>query len=632
MADGGDDSGSKINVIVKTPKDKETIEIEPNANIREFKAEICKKFKSPPEQLCLIFAGKILKDTETLDQHGIKDGLTVHLVIRSANKAQEQAAQRAQQSPSSPAAAGSPAPSTTTTTPTPTPAPGTGGTPNPSPFGLGGMGGLSGMGNLGMGSANFMEMQQRMQSELMRNPQLLQQIMDNPFVQSMMSNPEIMRQLILSNPQMQQLMERNPEISHMLNNPELLRQTMELARNPSMMQEMMRSQDRALSNLESIPGGYNALRRMYTDIQEPMLNAAQEGLGANPFSALLNPENPDSSRQQGTENVDPLPNPWAPAGQRSSTTPSTTQSSSSSSSSTTTTTADTSDKTTTTTTTTTPTGSSQSTTSPSTGGMGGGFGLPGFGTEGMFGTPGMQSVIQQISENPQLMQNMLQAPYMQSMMQAMTQNPSLASQVIGSNPMFAGNPQLQTQLQQQLPTFLNQMQNPEVQQLMTNPRALQAILQIQQGMQNLSQEAPGLMPGLFPAGARGPGMPGATTSTSTPSTSTNTTTTSSSSPQPMDTSGTANTTSTSSTTQSSSSSSSSSSTTQPQQMSQLMAQMMQTLAGMGQGTQTPEVRFQVQLEQLNAMGFINREANIQALQATGGDVNAAIERLLGANG
>ena len=44
--------------------------------------------------------------------------------------------------------------------------------------------------------------------------------------------------------------QRNPEISHMLNNPELMRQTMELARNPSMMQELMRSQDRAMSNLE----------------------------------------------------------------------------------------------------------------------------------------------------------------------------------------------------------------------------------------------------------------------------------------------------------------------------------------------------------------------------------------------
>lgn len=43
----------------------------------------------------------------------------------------------------------------------------------------------------------------------------------------------------------------------------------------------------------------------------------------------------------------------------------------------------------------------------------------------------------------------------------------------------------------------------------------------------------------------------------------------------------------------------------------------------------PEVRFQQQLEQLNSMGFVNREANLQALIATGGDINAAIERLLG---
>jgi hypothetical protein len=40
----------------------------------------------------------------------------------------------------------------------------------------------------------------------------------------------------------------------MLNNPDLLRQTMELARNPSMLQELMRNHDRAISNLESIPG------------------------------------------------------------------------------------------------------------------------------------------------------------------------------------------------------------------------------------------------------------------------------------------------------------------------------------------------------------------------------------------
>lgn len=30
------------------------------------------------------------------------------------------------------------------------------------------------------------------------------------------------------------------------------------------------------------------------------------------------------------------------------------------------------------------------------------------------------------------------------------------------------------------------------------------------------------------------------------------------------------------------------------------------------------------------MGFLNHEANLQALMATGGDISAAIERLLGA--
>lgn len=39
------------------------------------------------------------------------------------------------------------------------------------------------------------------------------------------------------------------------------------------------------------------------------------------------------------------------------------------------------------------------------------------------------------------------------------------------------------------------MQNPDVQNMMSNPRALQAMMQIQQGMQMLQEEAPGMMDG-----------------------------------------------------------------------------------------------------------------------------------------
>ncbi|KAH7100150.1 hypothetical protein BKA62DRAFT_707761 [Auriculariales sp. MPI-PUGE-AT-0066] len=46
----------------------------------------------------------------------------------------------------------------------------------------------------------------------------------------------------------------------------------------------------------------------------------------------------------------------------------------------------------------------------------------------------------------------------------------------------------------------------------------------------------------------------------------------------------------------------------------------------------PEERFQVQLEQLQNMGFANAQQNIRALLATGGRVDAAIEYILGGGG
>ncbi|KAM8949584.1 ubiquilin-4 isoform 1-T1 [Lycaon pictus] len=485
----GDEARPPIRVTVKTPKDKEEIVICDRASVKEFKEEISRRFKAQQDQLVLIFAGKILKDGDTLNQHGIKDGLTVHLVIKTPQKAQDPAAATAS-SPSTPDPAS--APSTTPASPaTPAqpstsgsatsdagsgsrrssgggPSPGAGeGPPSATASILSGFGGILGLGSLGLGSANFMELQQQMQRQLMSNPEMLSQIMENPLVQDMMSNPDLMRHMIMANPQMQQLMERNPEISHMLNNPELMRQTMELARNPAMMQEMMRNQDRALSNLESIPGGYNALRRMYTDIQEPMFSAAREQFGNNPFSSLAGNSDSSSSQPLRTENREPLPNPWSPS-------PPTSQAPGSGGEGT--------------------GGSGTSQVHPTVSNP---FGINAASLgSGVFNSPEMQALLQQISENPQLMQNVISAPYMRSMMQTLAQNPDFAAQMMVNVPLFAGNPQLQEQLRLQLPVFLQQMQNPESLSVLTNPRAMQALLQIQQGLQTLQTEAPGLVPSL----------------------------------------------------------------------------------------------------------------------------------------
>ena len=56
--------------------------------IWQFKEAISLKFNNAPiENLCLIFAGKILKDTENLGAHNIKDGMTIHLVIKQGGVA-----------------------------------------------------------------------------------------------------------------------------------------------------------------------------------------------------------------------------------------------------------------------------------------------------------------------------------------------------------------------------------------------------------------------------------------------------------------------------------------------------------------------------------------------------------------
>lgn len=94
----------KITVTVKTPKEKETIEVEEDATIKDvsfsnlilhksdvrrlqFKELVAAKFNAETDQLCLIFAGKIMKDPDTLQAHNIKDGLTIHLVIKTAPRA-----------------------------------------------------------------------------------------------------------------------------------------------------------------------------------------------------------------------------------------------------------------------------------------------------------------------------------------------------------------------------------------------------------------------------------------------------------------------------------------------------------------------------------------------------------------
>ncbi|XP_050436751.1 ubiquilin-1 isoform X2 [Adelges cooleyi] len=524
MSDGEEVVVKKITVTVKTPKEKQTVEVQENATISEFKEIVAKQFNAQTAQLCLIFAGKIMKDQDTLASHNIKDGLTVHLVIKT-NAPQNNATSNTSSTNAGSAQTQRPPADI-----------------NASPFNLGMLGGLPGMESLGFSSANFMELQQRMQRELLDNPDMLRNLVDSPMVQQMMSDPAHMRQLIMANPQMQQLVERHPEINHMLNNPEILRQTMEMARNPSMLQELMRTQDRALSNLESIPGGFSALQRMYRDVQEPFMNAATEEFSRNTFAAS-NESGGDQNPQQGQENRDPLPNPWSGS-----------------------------------------TGTNQSDSSPNVRSSPATGNIPTPGSAGsLFGNDAMNSMMQQMIQNPQVMQNIMNTPYFQSTLQAMSSNPSIANDMLSNNPLLANNPELQ------------QMGNPAVQEMATNPNVLSALDQIQRGLAALRTNMPNVG---GPLGGQ----------SFFPTTNTNSTPNADSTiPNDAAADG------------------------QENNFAELMRRMLSQIPNNSNpvaNAQPPEERYSSQLEQLSAMGFVNREANLQALIATFGDINAAVERLL----
>jgi ubiquilin len=264
-----------ITLNIKCPTGpKFSIEVELSTTVADFKVQLQEKSEIPPEQQRLIYKGHVLKDAQTLESYALEEGHTVHLVRGSNPQPQAGGAG----STAAPLGAANPAAAAAAN-------------PLGNMFGAGGMGAMP-------GAAGGMPNIQQMQQQMMNNPQMMRDVMNTPAMQSLMQNPELIRNVIMNNPQLREVIERNPEIGHVLNDPQVFRQTMEVARNPELMREMMRTTDRAMSNMESHPEGFNMLRRMYQNVQEPLMDAtsgsAQAAFGDgdstggdNPFASLF---------------------------------------------------------------------------------------------------------------------------------------------------------------------------------------------------------------------------------------------------------------------------------------------------------------------------------------------------------
>lgn len=134
---------------------------------------------------------------------------------------------------------------------------------------------------------------------------MMQQMMNSPMVQQMMSDPETLRSMVRMNPQLNQLMEQRPEIARLLEDPEMIQQSMRMMQNPSLMQEMQRNADRSIGRLDAMPGGYNALVRAHEEMVDPLMNA-MSGSGEEGVALVAE----YTQQTTGGPNDEALPNPW----------------------------------------------------------------------------------------------------------------------------------------------------------------------------------------------------------------------------------------------------------------------------------------------------------------------------------
>nr|XP_019571364.1 PREDICTED: ubiquilin-like protein [Rhinolophus sinicus] len=571
---------SVIRVIVKTPGKQKDFMITEDTSVRQFKEKLSAHFKCQMDQLVLVFMGRLLKDHDILSQWGILDGHTIHLVIKSKQGSRSLAHSSQKLVTNEPCyqdrntrgnSSGVYQPASVSHTP--------------------------------VESALSVEpdaSQVHTQHLEVGSPEHAAQEVENPSIQQLLSNTDLMIQLISEHPDMQQLMQQNPEVSHILNNSETLRQMLELARNLALIQEIMQIQQSA-QNLEhspntpsqlggeTMPGGSNALGQSHADSNDQMLNSSQDSFRDNIFTAIL--------RGQVLEHVQSSP-PSPPSPQEKSDQLLKTQVICISSCGLSSMTSDSA----------TPNkvyhtsrantaanfskGQSHTCTIQQPAGV---SALPNIEITQQPQEEGKDATFSLDSSDQRLEDEQTSSQITGSMMQLLLNNSCLAAQMMS----FMSISQLSEQWRQQLPTFLQQTQLSDMLIALANPKALQVMLKIEEGVQQLATEAPVLLPWVAPY-LWGLGWLPAP-SCSNPDTE----------PWDWDVPDVAE--------------------TKGPVCSHKSGALLQKLQSLARDPshipQAPESRFSKQMETLQAMGFENHHANLQALIATAGDTSAAIRKL-----
>jgi len=196
------------------------LDVDLKTRVEEFRAIIAPKTGVKKHRQRLVFSGRLMQDGRTLEAYGIERNSTIHLLHGSS--------------------AG------------------------------------EGEGPGGYDISTIPPQLGAVQRHVLANPDILQQMLESPAMQSLLNDLDFLRSLLKMDPRLSKLLESCQELQNMLHDPEFMKQATEALRNPVHVRDVLRSTDRSMSHLEEklLGGGFDVLRSLCEDIDRPKQDEA----------------------------------------------------------------------------------------------------------------------------------------------------------------------------------------------------------------------------------------------------------------------------------------------------------------------------------------------------------------------
>lgn len=190
------------------------LDVDLKTRIEEFRSILAPKCGVKRHRQRLVFAGRLLQDGRSLEAYGVERNSTIHLLL-GGNAVED-----------------------------------------------------------GPGGVDISQMPPQLaalQRHVLQNPDILQQMLESPAMQSLLNDHDFMRSLLKMDPRLAKLLDNCDELQQMLHDPETMKQATEALRNPVHVRDVLRSTDRSMSQLEELSGGsFDVLRQMVEDIRRPL--------------------------------------------------------------------------------------------------------------------------------------------------------------------------------------------------------------------------------------------------------------------------------------------------------------------------------------------------------------------------